>query len=70
MIDRSQSKLGQDADRNGIVPCGDLSATWTENENLRPTIQGDTDVLTGDHVLRYTKDKRRQRLDELDGEPE
>ena len=59
-IDRSQSKLGQDRDQDGVVP-PDLSATWNEDDNLR---------RTGDGVLRYTKNKRCESLDELDGEPE
>jgi hypothetical protein len=60
----------QNTDQREIALPEDLRATWDEEENLRPTIQGDADPLTGNGVLRYTKDKRRRRLDELDAEPE
>ena len=69
-IDRSERKSGRGPDSNAVVRSDALSATWSEEENLRPAIQGDTDQLTGDGALHYTKDYRRQRLDELDGEPE
>jgi hypothetical protein len=48
----------------------ELKATWDEKENLRPALQGPTDLLIGEAVLRYDKDRRSKRLDELDGEPE
>ena len=55
--------------KDGELP-DSMKATWEEKENLRPTVQGDIDGIVSQGGLRYTKDKRRRRLDELDGEPE
>ena len=70
MTDERKSNLDENPDRKNVEVPEELKATWDEEENLRPTIQGDADYLTGDGSLHYTKDKRRRRLDELDGEPE
>lgn len=67
---------GQEVKTDGAPACpdfdipNDLKVTWQEEESLRPTIQGDADPLTGNGSLRFIKDKRRRRLDELDDEPE
>lgn len=68
IIDRSQNKTGRAADWKDVAPTSDLSATWVEDENVSRIVQGDVDPLLGDGRLGWTKDKRRQRLDELDGE--
>jgi hypothetical protein len=70
IIDRSRSKSGQDVDWKDAAPPNDPSATWIEDEEVHRIVQGDVDPLTGDGHLGWTKNKRRQRLDELDEEPE
>ncbi|SPE37788.1 hypothetical protein SBA6_770020 [Candidatus Sulfopaludibacter sp. SbA6] len=67
---RDKPKVNPDENPDQKDVPEELRATWDEEENLRPTIQGDADPLTGDGSLRYTKDKRRRRLDEIDEEPE
>jgi hypothetical protein len=68
MTDEHKTKPdGKDID----VP-DELKATWDEKEKYRTTLNLPevADQLTGNGVLRYLKDKRGRRLDELDEEPE
>jgi hypothetical protein len=72
MMDAEEQKTSpdEDPDRKDIDVPDELKATWDEKAKLRPAMQGAGDQLTGNGVLRYLKDKRSRRLDELDEEPE
>jgi hypothetical protein len=59
-IDRSLDKLGRNTNRTDVDSYHSLSATWPEDEH----------PLAGGADVHYTKDNRRQRLDEVDSEPE
>jgi hypothetical protein len=72
MTDEQKASPDEIPDRKDTDTPDELKAIWDEKESLRPTLtlHEVADRLIGNGVLRYIKDKRTRRLDELDEEPE